>query len=261
MAGGLTAAAAPKPALWARWQQHDPAGTVRVDYREWAAFLKKHLVSDHPSGVNRVRYASVSPQDRQNLDHFLERLQRVAVTGLNRDEQRAFWINLYNVLAVKVVLDHYPVESIQDIDISGWFADGPWKAKLLTIEGEEISLDDIEHRILRPIWKDNRLHYSVNCASIGCPNLQAEPFTSENTDRLLEKGAREYINHPRGARFEDAETLVVSSIYDWFQLDFGDNREGVIRHLIKYSEAAKAGRLKTFSGKIKYEYDWTLNAP
>lgn len=261
LSGIWTAAAAPKPDLWARWERHDPSAAARIDYDGWTAFLDKYLVSDHPSGVNRVRYGSVSPEDRLNLGGFLNRLQQVIVTGLNRQEQRAFWINLYNALAVKIVLDHYPVKSIQDIDISGFLKNGPWKAKLLKIEGEEVSLDDIEHRILRPIWKDNRIHYAVNCASIGCPNLQPVPFTSENTDRLLEKGAREYINHPRGARFEGNGRLVVSSIYDWFQEDFEGSRQGVIRHLIRYAEAPLANRLKTFSGDAAYEYDWSLNSP
>ena len=80
-----------------------------------------------------------------------------------------------------MVLEHYPVKSIRDIDISpGFFASGPWGAKLATVEGEKISLDEIEHRILRPIWKDPRIHYAVNCASLGCPNLQAVPAMIAN---------------------------------------------------------------------------------
>jgi len=151
--------AAPKPDLWPRWQTHEPASAVRIDHAPWERFLKTYLVTDHPSGIYRLRYAAVTPADRRALTEYLDRLQAVRVSTLNRAEQKAYWINLYNVLTAKVVLDHYPVKSIRDIDISsGLFSVGPWDAKLLTIEEERISLNDIEHRILRLIWKDNRVH-------------------------------------------------------------------------------------------------------
>lgn len=251
--------AAPKPELWARWEACDPASGVRIDHGAWARFLGKYLVTNDPSGVNLMRYAYVSPQDKKLLEDYLKKLQEVEVSKLNRAEQKAFWINLYNALTVKIVLDHYPVESIRNIDVSpGWFSIGPWGAKLLTIEGEQVSLDDIEHRILRPIWKDNRVHYGVNCASIGCPNLQPEPFTADNIDTLLEKGAREYVNSPRGARIQ-GNKLTLSSIYNWFQADFGSSEQGVIQHLLKYAAPSLAKQLKNFNGRISYQYDWNLN--
>ena len=161
--------------------------------------------------MNLVRYAAVSGSDRKALDAYLKRLGGTSVSKLKRSEQRAYWINLYNALTVQVILAHYPVESIRDIDISpGFFSDGPWGKKLMQVEGEEVSIDDIEHRILRPIWKDPRIHYAVNCASIGCPNLQPVAFTSANADTLLTEGAKAYVNHPRGVRF-DGGSLVVSS--------------------------------------------------
>ena len=111
-----------------------------------------------------------------------------------------------------MILAHYPVASVHDIRLSGLFTIGPWQAKLLTIEGEKVSLDDIEHRILRPIWKDNRPHYALNCASLGCPNLAPVSYTSANLEQLLEQGARAYINHPRGVFCQDG-TCAFSSIY------------------------------------------------
>jgi hypothetical protein len=142
------AAAAPSPDLWPRWQAHVPDSTTIVDHTPWNRILKKYLVTNHPSGINRFRYGSVSPEDRKNLTDYLRRLQMIAVSSLNRKEQLAYWINLYNALTIKVILDHYPVKSIMAIDISpGFFNNGPWDAKLLTIEGEKVSLNDIEHRI------------------------------------------------------------------------------------------------------------------
>ena len=257
---GLSPAnAAPSPDLWPRWQTSVADDTQVVDYSLWNTLLAKYLVTGHPSGINRFRYAGVSPADRQSLDEFLGYLQQVKVSSLNPNEQKAYWVNLYNALTVKVILDHYPVKSIMDIDISpGLFSNGPWDAKLLTIEGEKVSLNDIEHRILRPIFRDNRLHYALNCASLGCPNLQPKAYTAANTEELLEAGARAYINSPRGARMERG-SLHVSSIYKWFQVDFGGSEEGVVKHLLQYAEGGLVDALKTYNNGLNDDYDWSLN--
>ena len=113
-------------------------------------------------------------------------------------------------------------EEIKDLiyEVFHFLKNRHWKKKLLTIEGEEVSLNDIEHRILRPIWRDPRIHYAVNCASIGCPNLVSTPFTAENTEALLDQGARNYINHPRAVNISSKGKVTVSSIYSWFESDF-----------------------------------------
>ncbi len=250
--------AAPKADLWERWLAHDPQATATVDHVLWDSFVKKYVVSS-PDGINRVEYGQVSSQDRQSLDAYIAILQQTKINAFNRNEQRAYWINLYNALTVQVVLDHYPVKSIRDIDISpGFFAVGPWRKKLVRVEDQPVSLDEIEHRILRPIWRDARIHYAVNCASIGCPNLQREAFTAQNTEALLDRGAREYVNHPRGARVEN-QRLYVSSIYEWFRQDFGGSDTGVIEHLKRYAEPDLKKKLETVSRIAGDQYDWSLN--
>ncbi|HSH69568.1 MAG TPA: DUF547 domain-containing protein [Deferrisomatales bacterium] len=251
--------AAPKPDLWPRWQAHNPASTARVDHANWQGFLTTYVNADHPSGIYRVRYAQVSDVGRRALGEYLDALQATPVSTLNRAEQKAYWINLYNAVTVWEILEHYPVQSIREIK-SGWFSAGPWDKKLVTVEGEKMSLNDIEHRVLRPIFADNRVHYAVNCASLGCPNLQPVPFTAANTEALLERAARAYVNHPRGARFEGG-SLHLSSIYDWFQVDFGESRTEVLDHLRRYAEGALAARLTDTVGvpTFEYGYDWALN--
>jgi hypothetical protein len=250
---------APALSIWPRWLTHDPDSSVIVDHAGWDLILQRYVNDAHPSGINRFKYVRVSPKDRQVLKDYLQKMQTVAVSGLTRGEQKAYWINLYNALTVDVILDHYPVKSIRDIDISpGIFSNGPWDAKLLTVEGEKISLNDIEHRILRPIWQDNRVHYAVNCASLGCPNLQPLSFTSQNLDILLEKAARDFINHPRGVSFINSG-LQVSSIYFWFQEDFGASENGVIQHLRKYLSPENLKKLDAMQKKIRHQYDWSLN--
>jgi hypothetical protein len=253
--------AAPSSKLWPRWQTHDPDSIQVVDYATWDHILKKYLITDHPSGINRFQYSNVSLQDSKKLNDFIGHLQQIGASSLNREEQKAYWINLYNALTVKIILDHYPIESIKDIDISpGLFSIGPWDAKMLTIEEEKISLNDIEHRILRPIFKDNRIHYAVNCASLGCPDLQPVAFTSTNMDKLLEIGAKKYINSPRGARVHN-EKLYVSKIYIWFEEDFGGNQEGVIKHMLQYANDELASVLRSNNKRFRGEYDWGLNEP
>jgi len=253
--------AAPKAEPWPRWEQHAAGSRLHIDHGAWDEFLQRNLDSKHPSGINRLDYAHVSQVDRLILDGYLKQQAALPISSYNRNEQKAYWINLYNALTVQVVLQHWPVRSIRDIDISpGIFADGPWGARLIAVEGVELSLDEIEHRILRPIWHDPRVHYAVNCASLGCPNLALRAYTVFNLEEQLEDAARAYVNHPRGARF-DGNRLIVSSIYVWFQEDFGGSEAGVIQHLRRHAQGELAARLADWRGGFDHAYDWAVNAP
>ena len=257
--GYSMAQAAPKAELWPRWQKHEPTNKQSIDHSAWDRFLKLYVVSPHPSGINRVRYQAVSAEDQKALKNYLQTLQALAISNYNRDEQKAFWINLYNAATVDLIISRFPVASIRDINISpGLLARGPWGAKLLTVEGEKLSLDDIEHRIVRPIWRDGRIHYALNCASLGCPNLQPTAYTGASTDTLLEKGAREFVNHPRGVAILKAR-LRVSSIYVWFQEDFGRGAADLMAHWLEYAEPALADALEKYQGGLAHDYDWRLN--
>jgi hypothetical protein len=100
----------------------------------------------------------------------------------------------------------------------------------------------------------------VNCASLGCPNLAARAYTAADIESLLDEAARAYINHPRGVAFENGR-LTLSSIYNWFDVDFGESDVAVLEHLAKYAAPDLAGRLAGYDGRIKYDYDWRLNRP
>ena len=248
---------APRAELWTRWQAHDPASRAIVDHSAWARLLKTYL---HPDGrgLNRFDYGAVTTVDRVALGQYVAALTALPIDDYNRAEQFAYWTNLYNALTVSVVLTHYPVATIRDINVSpGLFADGPWDRPLVTVAGESLTLNDIEHRILRPIWRDPRIHYAVNCASVGCPNLLPVPFTGKTVEVLLERAARAYVNTPRGVRVGD-KGLVVSSIYVWFQEDFG-NDEDVIAHLTRYAEPDLAAKIAEAGRLADHDYDWSLN--
>lgn len=248
------------------WNASDKNNVARIDHGAWQEILNDYL-REHDSGVNRFDYAALKAngEGTAKLATYLASLQSLDPRTYSRAEQKAYWINFYNALTVKVVADEYPVDSIKDISKSllgrlGVFG-GPWDDVHANVAGRDLTLNNIEHGILRPIWKDNRIHYAVNCASYGCPNLSATAFTAENTDELLDASARAYVNHPRGVDFVDDDFLVISSIYKWYVADFGGTEESVIKHLVKYADKALATRLRKFTGSVDYEYDWSLNRP
>ncbi|MCC7427564.1 MAG: DUF547 domain-containing protein [Alphaproteobacteria bacterium] len=255
------AAAAPRAELWPRWQRHDAASTRRVDHAPWDAILAAHHRRG-ADGIARFAYAEAKAAGAPAaLRRYLDALQATDVDALARPEQMAYWINLYNALTVATVLDRYPVESIRDIRTSpGLFAIGPWGAKVARVAGEALSLDDIEHRILRPIWRDARIHYAVNCAALGCPDLQPRAFRAASLDATLDRAARAFVNHPRAARIDARGRLVVSSIYHWFAADFGDGSErAILAHVTGLAEPALAARLAGRAGYDSHAYDWRLN--
>ncbi|CAD7839240.1 MAG: Uncharacterized protein DUF547 [Olavius algarvensis Gamma 3 endosymbiont] len=251
------AQAAPAAKLWDRWNAFNPASSATIDHRPWHSWLETFVVSG-ADGINRVAYGQVTAADRTRLRAYIDSLTALSISDFKRDQQRAYWINLYNALTIDIVLEHFPLNSIRDIS-RGLFSSGPWRLKLATIEGEALTLDDIEHRILRPIWRDPRIHYALNCASLGCPNLQPVAFTAANTETLLESSARDFINHPRGASVID-KRLKVSRIYDWFEQDFGGNEAGVIKHLRQYASDGLAAALDPIEDIGDYAYDWQINA-
>jgi len=248
--------AGPKAELWTHWTANDPESTLRINVQPWTDWLAEHVLQGD-DGITRVAYGSVSIEMRQGLDELINQWSAVPIDLYTRSEQLAYWINLYNALTVQVVLAHYPVESILDIKLSGFFSRGPWKEPLVTVDGLPLSLNDIEHRILRPIWQRPEIHYAVNCASLGCPDLRPEAFEASRIEAQFAEAARSYINHPRGVKVVDDE-LIVSSIFDWFIEDFGDSDEAVIMHLKQHAEPELAAQLSEFD-EFDDDYDWSLN--
>ena len=240
---------------------HAKGSTATVDHAAWDQLLKTFVVPG-ADGINRVDYSGFKKDGHARLKAYIKALESSDVAALDRPEQFAFWANLYNAKTIDIVLDKYPVKSIKDIRLGGGViaavTGGPWKAKVLNIGGHDVSLDDIEHGLLRPLFKDPRVHYAVNCASIGCPNLGTEAFTGAKLDAQLEAGAKAYVNSARGASVKDG-SLVASSIYSWFQDDFGGTEEGVIAHLKHYANGALKSKLESITGIDDFVYDWSIN--
>jgi hypothetical protein len=252
------AQAVPPAQAWNIWLEHDPSSVQAIDHADWERFLVRYLRIGG-DGVHRVAYGQVTPADRAALDGYIDRLAAVPIGRYNRAEQMAYWINLYNALTVRLVLDNYPIASIRDIDdaprpLSG----GPWDEPLVEIGGTPVSLNDILHRILRPIFGDPRVHYAVSCAALGCANLQPEPFRGADLERQLSKAAMAYVNSPRCVSVEDDE-LGLSSLYRWYREDFGGSDTAVIHHLMGLANPRLAMSLQQFDRVGADGFDWRLN--
>ena len=255
----LEAWGAPRAKPWPRWAQHDDSNAATIDHGAWNDYLQTYLRSSFEDGQNLMVYAHVSDADRARLDAYVNALGAIAISTYSRAEQLAYWINLYNARTVQLILTYLPIDSITQIRLTpGSLARGPWSKKILVIEGEALSLNDIEHRIVRPIWRDCRVHYAFNCAAIACPNLQPVAFDAANTETLLDDGARAYVNHLRGARMDDGR-ITVSKIYLWYAADFGGRPGGVLDHLRRYAEGDIVAALGSARRIHAYYYYWALN--
>ena len=226
-----------------------------IDHDAWDVFLGA-FVKKTKDNRTIVDYKSVSADHHTALKAYIKSLEEQDPTGLKRNEAFAYWANLYNALTVDVILDHYPLKSI--MRIRSGIRPGPWRRKLTRINGVELTLDNIEHDILRKYWSDNRVHYAVNCASVSCPNLLQKAFRGSGLNRALNNAARAYVNHPRGVAITDGR-VVVSTIYKWYQVDFGGNEAGVLAHLKEYAKPELAAALCGVTRIDRYDYDWDLN--
>lgn len=256
---GSSAASAQDRAISKFFSRANEASNLEVDNADWAYILRKYI-SVGPTGISRFNYAAVTSADRDRLKRYISSLENLDPRKLNLNEQHAYWINLYNSLTVQVVLDHYPIWSIKEIK-SGIFTPGPWDLPIAKIAGRTLTLNNIEHDILRANWHDPRVHYALNCASLGCPNLAAEPYSGKHLDAQLNSAARSFINHPRAVLVKDGQ-VTLSKIYNWYASDFGNgSHEAILEHLRHYANPALEVELKRYPIIKAYQYDWRLNAP
>jgi len=240
-----------------RWAASDENSTKAVDHEAWQIVLDDYLVTDTDSGVNLFDYGGLLDDDRQPLDDYVKTLVALNPLEFNSQEQKAYWINLYNAATVQLILDNYPLTTITDLGES--LTDfGPWNDIAVTVNNIELSLNDIEHRIIRPLYDDYRIHFAVNCASIGCPNLSPNAFEAEDLDQQLDDAAAEYVNHPRGINIQQGD-LQISTLFKWYADDFGSNQSEVLATLGKHASVEVSELLTNFTGTPDYAYDWSLN--
>jgi hypothetical protein len=213
-----------------------------IDNSIYASLLKKHVHK------NRVNYDGFK-KDEKLLDEYLAVLSRIDANSLNRNARFAFYINVYNANTIKLILTKYPgINSIKEI---GGFFSNPWKQKFISLKKRIVTLDHIEHGILRPEFKDPRVHFAINCASKSCPPLRNEPFEAKKLEKQLDDQAKNFIND-NNHNFIKGNTFYTSKIFKWFEDDFSDDPLLFIK---RYTSEEFRENIK-----IEYlDYDWSLN--
>lgn len=254
-----------------------PANAQSFDHShaEWTVLLKKHVAWKSQAGANAgattVSYKGFK-QDRVALGAYTKTLSAVVQTDYNRwtrAQKQAFLINAYNAYTVELIVSKYPnLKSIKDL---GSVVSSPWSKRLYPLLGKQRSLDDIEHVMLRgaPDFNEPRIHFAVNCASIGCPALRPEAFTALNLTAQLEDQTRKFMQDRSRNRFSrNEEALYVSRIFDWYRSDFEKGHldaRTLPAFLARYAGSlgltvAEKKALITGDLDVEFtEYDWSLN--
>lgn len=223
--------------------------------------LRKHVKGD------AVDYKALK-KDRAKLDAYIAGLEGVTPEQLakwTREQRYAFWINVYNANVLKLIVEHYPVDSIKDI---GSLLRRVWNREFIEMNAhhpagkdDALSLDDVEHKILRPRFKDARVHAAVNCASVGCPPLRAEAFVAERLDEQLDGQTRAWLADTARNRFDEAQrTLHLSKIFDWFEVDFRRDAGSVQAWVARFAPPAAKWVAGAEKPKLRYlDWSWKLN--
>lgn len=241
------------------------------EHKAWTTLLQKHVVLRDGAKSSAVSYAGLA-RDRATLKAYLDALSAVTEAefkGWSKAQQLAFLINAYNAYTIEKILTRYPdLKSIRDF---GRLIGNPWKDKFFSLLGREASLDGIEHDMIRAPgrFEDPRIHFAVNCASIGCPMLREEAFVATRLDAQLDEQALRFMSDRSRNRYEvAARGLAVSSIFDWYGKDFARGWKGygsLDQWLAKYAEvladkADERAAIRAGGLPVSFlDYDWRLN--
>jgi hypothetical protein len=246
-------------------------------HKAWDSLLKKHVVVQEGGRVSKVRYAGFKADEAalKAYTDSLSKTQESEFKGWSKPQQMAFLINAYNAFTVVKVLQRYPdLKSIRDF---GNIIGNPWKDKFFSLLGRESFLDEIEHGMLRKagVYDEPRVHFAVNCASIGCPMLREEAFVAERLDAQLEEQTRRFLSDRSRNRFASG-ALEVSKIFDWFKADWQSGYKGIGKDAsaigsreqffasyasLLADSAEDRKRIVDGKAQIRFlEYDWAINA-
>ncbi len=228
----------------------------RIDHSQWNTLLKKYVDS-----VGRVDYAAWqhSTSDVRALDSYLASLSYADPRiQSSREAQLAYWINAYNAATIKGVLREYPTSSIRN-HTAKLYGYNIWHDLLLAVGNTKISLNDIEHKVLRKMGEP-RVHFAIVCASHSCPRLLNEAYAAKTVEQQLTTNSRNFFASRENFQYTNG-AFYLSSILKWFAEDFGANRSAQLRSIAPYLPEASAQQAAAAGlGRISYlEYDWSLN--
>jgi hypothetical protein len=239
------------------WLAGTAHGAAPIDLTVYASLLDRHTRAVSETAGTLVDYREIASDPE--WARLVAGLAQANPVGLeNRSEKLAFWINVYNILAIEIVARNYPVESIRDL---GSFFRPVWKKSAGNVGGRNVTLDAIEHRILRPMGEP-RIHAAIVCASTSCPSLRREPYVAARLEAQLDDAMGRFVTDPRkGARIDrEAAIIWLSKIFEWFAEDF-TQRGDVLGYVAPYLEPTDRDWLDRHPDvQVRYlDYDWNLN--
>lgn len=216
------------------------------------------LLQKHVDETGRVNYRDWIKQDLQLFKAYMARLGNADLSNMSENARFAFWINAYNACTILGVINRYPLESVRP-SFLGIPNQSFFNESVYEVAGKVYSLNDIEHGILRTVFKDPRLHFSIVCASIGCPNLHNRAFAAGDLDKALDERTRKFINDPLKNFVDEKEkTIYLSKIFKWFEEDFERTHGSVKSFVIAYLKYPDPAALETFD-LDHLSYNWNLN--
>ena len=217
-----------------------------------------YLLGAYLHGQN-LDYKGIKKEESK-LDHYLDYLNQLKVSEMRRNEKKAFWINLYNACTVKLILNHYPISSIKKIKRFGLWG-SPWKKRICRSEGKKVTLDEIEHGILRTNFSDPRVHFALVCASTSCPALRFESYDASKLNRQLEEQTKSFMqNSEKNIFIESKKIASLSMLFRWYGNDFGSTKQERLKFIKPYVPQEHQTWIDSDSTRIKYlNYDWRLN--
>ncbi|MEO5761285.1 MAG: DUF547 domain-containing protein [Vicinamibacteria bacterium] len=232
----------------------------RFDHSGFDTLLRRHVVAGM---VNYDAFAS-----SKEFSVYLGKLSTFDPAGLSRDEQLAFWINAYNAYTIRLITKHGERTSIRNINKAfGFFKGlGPWAEKLVVVGGKTYDLETVEQQIIRPTFKEPRIHFALVCAAMGCPPLRSEAYTGADLERQLEDQTRAFLRaSPAKNRVDVAtRTVWVSQVFQFndYEKDFGGSKPALMRFIARsYTEGPERALLEAGDATLRYtDYDWTLNS-
>ncbi len=223
----------------------------------WDSLLKKYV-----DGKGLVNYKAwkASEGDMARLNTYIQQLSTATTKDAPRNVQLAYWINAYNAVTVWGILREYPTSSIRNHTAKLW-GYNIWKNLKLRVGGSRLSLDDIEHKVLRKAGEP-RIHFAIVCASIGCPRLLAEAYSADKLDEQLNRNAEDFFSDQRKFRWDkDGQRVELSPILDWFKEDFGETIAERLAFCARFAPEESRALLSSGKAKVSYlDYDWSLNA-
>ena len=224
--------------------------TGQISHKQWDELVKKHVTK---SGT--VNYEGFI-NDKEHMNAYLTLLSNnPPKSSWTKDETLAYWINAYNAFTVRLIVKHFPVNSIKDLGGPIYKVNTSWDIKFIKIGGEELNLNNIEHQKIRGQFNDPRIHFAMNCASVSCPRLRNEAYTSNKLESQLTDQAKYFLQYKIKNDLSDPQNPQVSKLFSWYSEDFKVEGKTVIDFINKYS----ISKIPQGASLEYLDYNWNLN--